>query len=117
MVACVTTYYVSNHFEWTGSTSTMMKNDSAGGTRVAMRVGSSTRYYLLSDHLGGTNVTVTATGAEYGEVRHKVWGEDRYRYGTAAEYCRRRRATTYLHGLWRGASSIRAGSFNFKMGS
>jgi hypothetical protein len=74
----------------------MVKYYSAGGTRVAMRVGSSTRYYLLSDHpsfpsgqvLGRTNVTVTATGTEYGEVRYKAFGEQRYSSGTAAEYCR-----------------------------
>ena len=29
----VTTYYVGNHFEWTGSTSTMIKYDYAGGQR------------------------------------------------------------------------------------
>ena len=34
---------------------------SAGGSRVAMRQ-SGTPYYLLSDHLGGTNVTETAPG-------------------------------------------------------
>jgi hypothetical protein len=35
----VTTAYVGDGFEWTGSTSTMVKYYSAGGQRVAMRVG------------------------------------------------------------------------------
>lgn len=38
----VTTAYVGNHFEWTGSTSAMVKYDYAGGQRIAMRKGSST---------------------------------------------------------------------------
>ncbi|HOU13410.1 MAG TPA: hypothetical protein PKZ84_09835 [Anaerolineae bacterium] len=38
----VTTYHVGNHFEWTGSTSAMVKYDYAGGQRIAMRKGSST---------------------------------------------------------------------------
>ena len=53
----VTTAYVGNYpspglrtgFEWTGSTSTMVRYYYAGSQRVAMRVGS-TLYYLLSDH-------------------------------------------------------------------
>ena len=58
----------------------MKKYYSAGGTaaeysRVAMRVGSSTLYYLLTDHLGGTNVTVTTAGGEFGEVRYKAFGD------------------------------------------
>jgi RHS repeat-associated protein len=47
-----------------------------------MRIGSTTRYYLLSDHLGGTNVTVTTSGTEYGEVRYKAFGDTRYTSGT-----------------------------------
>jgi hypothetical protein len=49
----VTTYYVGNHFEWTGSTSTMIKYYYAGGQRVAMRQGSSTLYFLFSSFILG----------------------------------------------------------------
>jgi len=53
---------VGNHFEWTGSASTMKKYYYAGGARVAMRQGSSTLYWLLSDHLGSTAITVDSAG-------------------------------------------------------
>ncbi|HOT93157.1 MAG TPA: hypothetical protein PLJ78_14540 [Anaerolineae bacterium] len=46
----MTIYYVGTHYEWTGSASTMVKYDYAGGQRVAMRQGSSTLYFLLGDH-------------------------------------------------------------------
>jgi hypothetical protein len=43
----VTTYFVGNYYENTGSTAT--KYYHAGGTRVAMQTGG-TVYYLLGDH-------------------------------------------------------------------
>ena len=49
----VTTVYVGDYFEWTGSTSTMVRYYYAGGQRVAMRQGGSAVYYLLSDHPSG----------------------------------------------------------------
>ncbi len=61
--------YVGDYFEWTGSTSTMVKYYYAGGRRVAMRVGSSTVYYLLTDHLGSTAVTTDAGGNRVTELR------------------------------------------------
>ena len=68
----VTTYYVGNHFEWTGSTSTMIKYYYASGTRVAMRKGNpGTVYWLLGDHLGSTAITVNGT-TESGELRAPV---------------------------------------------
>jgi RHS repeat-associated protein len=82
-VATGTTYYVGNYFEWTGSTGTMKKYYYAGGERVAMRTGSSTVNYLLSDHLGSTSVVADVSGVRTSEVRYKAWGEDRYSYGTS----------------------------------
>jgi len=76
----------------------MVKYYSAGGTRVAMRVGSSTRYYLLTDHLGGTNVMVTTAGGEFGEVRYKAFGDQRYSSGTTP--------TTYRYTGQRQEASI-----------
>jgi hypothetical protein len=78
----VPTVYVGDDMEWTGSTSTMVKYYHAGGQRVAMRVGSSTRYYLLSDHLGSTALTANSSGSLYGELRYKAYGETRYTWGT-----------------------------------
>ncbi len=74
--------YVGDYFEWKGSTSTMVKYYYAGGQRVAMRVGTSTVYYLLTDHLGSTAITANSSGSRVAELRYKAWGETRYTYGT-----------------------------------
>ena len=81
VVGGVTTTYIGNYFEWSGSTSTMKKYYYAGGTRVAERKGT-TLYWLLSDHLGSTSITATSSGSKTAEVRYKAWGETRYTYGT-----------------------------------
>ena len=81
-VGGVVTAYLGNYFEWTGSTSTMVKYYYAGGARIAMRKGATERYWLLTDHLGGTNVTVTTGGDEYGELRYEAWGETYFTSGT-----------------------------------
>ncbi len=39
-------------------------------------------YYLLTDHLGSTALTVDGTGAKKGELRCKAWGETHYTEGT-----------------------------------
>ena len=69
MLDGVTTYYVGNHFEWTGSTTSMIKYYYAGGQRVAMRKGSSTVYCLLGDHLGST---ASSDGTLYTEQRYHI---------------------------------------------
>jgi RHS repeat-associated protein len=82
-----TTAYVGNHFEWTGSTSTMKKYYYANGQRIAMRVGNGSGTtglnYLLSDHLGSTAITVNGEGTtEVGELRYYPYGETRYTSGS-----------------------------------
>ncbi len=47
-----------------------------------MRVGSSSVYYLLTDHLGSTTVSLTGSGTYQSELRYKPWGEARYSDGT-----------------------------------
>ncbi|MDH7490604.1 MAG: RHS repeat-associated core domain-containing protein [Anaerolineae bacterium] len=47
-----------------------------------MRVGTSTWYFLLTDHLGSTARTATSSGTLYGELRYRAWGENRYSWGT-----------------------------------
>jgi RHS repeat-associated protein len=85
-VGGVTTTYIGNYFEWTGSTSTMKKYYYAGSIRVAMRTGSGTGItgvnWLFGDHLGSQSVTADASGSKIAEVRYKAWGEDRYVWGT-----------------------------------
>jgi hypothetical protein len=69
----VTTYYVGNHFEWTGSTSQMIKYYYAGGQRVAMRKGNpGTVSFLLGDHLGSTSITANSSGGKVAESRPPV---------------------------------------------
>jgi len=41
----------------------------------------STLYYLRSDHLGSTSVTMDASGTKIGEMRYKPYGEIRYTDG------------------------------------
>jgi len=81
VVGGVTTTYIGNYFEWTGSTSTMKKYYYAAGTRVAERKGT-TLYWLLSDHLGSTSITATSSGSKTAELRYKAWGETRYSSGS-----------------------------------
>jgi RHS repeat-associated protein len=75
-VGGVTTVYIGNHFEWSGSTGTMVKYFYAGTQRVAMKKGS-TVYFLLGDHLGSTSWVVTASGGLHSEQRYDAWGEKR----------------------------------------
>ena len=74
--------YVEDYFEWKGSTSTMVKYYYANGQRIAMRVGSTTRYYLLTDHLGSTAITANSSGTRVAELRYYAYGDTRYTYGT-----------------------------------
>ncbi|MCC6187905.1 MAG: hypothetical protein IT318_02640, partial [Anaerolineales bacterium] len=46
----------------------------AGGQRIAERVGDSTLYFLLDDHLGSTSITANSRGALVAEVRYLPWG-------------------------------------------
>jgi RHS repeat-associated protein len=83
-IAGVTTYFVGNIYEKTGTTET--KYYYAGGARVAMRVcpggTCSAPTYLLSDHLGSTTVTTDASGNLVSELKYKPWGETRSASGT-----------------------------------
>jgi RHS repeat-associated protein len=59
-----------------------------GGQRIALRIQSRQlgvtggTYYPLSDHLGGTTVTLDGSANRYAELRYKAWGQTRYTYGT-----------------------------------
>ncbi len=80
----VTRVFIGAYFEWTGSTTTMKRYYYAGGTRVAMRTGSSTLNYLLSDHLGSQALTLTNAGARFNpntELRYMPYGVARYTAG------------------------------------
>jgi hypothetical protein len=52
-----------------------------GAQRVAMR-DDGTLYYLLSDHLGSTSLTLDASGNKVTEERYKPWGEVRFESGS-----------------------------------
>jgi RHS repeat-associated protein len=75
-----TTIYVGAIYERDNG-STVLKYYYAGGVRVAMRTGGQI-YYLLSDHLGSTNVTANSSGAQISKLLYKPWGETRFTSGT-----------------------------------
>jgi len=80
-VAGVTTTYIGNYFEWTGSTSTMVKYYYAGSTRIAMRTGTGSGttglLWLFGDHLGSTSAVANADGTSGPTQLYKPWGEKR----------------------------------------
>jgi RHS repeat-associated protein len=80
----LTTAYIGNYFEWSGSTGTMKKYYYASGQRVAMRTGTinSVLNYLLGDHLGSTSITTDSSGGRTAELRYYPWGGSRYAYQT-----------------------------------
>jgi RHS repeat-associated protein len=64
----------------------VQKYYSAGSQTVAMRTGG-TLYYLLSDQLGSTSLTLDAGGQLVSELRYKAFGEIRYAVGnTPTDY-------------------------------
>ena len=67
----VVTYYVSASYQVTGNVVTKYYGS------YAMRAGASL-YYLLSDHLGSTNITLDASGQFVAELRYTAFGEVRY---------------------------------------
>jgi RHS repeat-associated protein len=75
-----TTVYVGNYYERDNG-STVRQYYYAGGVRVAMRTGGQT-YYLLSDHLDGTNVTANSSGVQISKLLYRPWGETRFTSGT-----------------------------------
>jgi RHS repeat-associated protein len=77
----VVTTYIGEAFEWSGSTATMKKYYYAGGTRLAVRIGS-TLNWLLGDHLGSTNITANSSAIQTGKLLYKPWGEERFSSGT-----------------------------------
>jgi RHS repeat-associated protein len=79
----ITTVYIGSYFEFVISdTQTITKSYYyAGATRVAMRE-NGTLYFLLSDHLGSTSLTVNSSGERVAELRYKPWGLTRYTYGS-----------------------------------
>jgi RHS repeat-associated protein len=82
----ITTTYIGNYFEWTGSTSSMVRYYYDGATRVAVRTGSSTFNWLFGDHLGSSSRAANSDGSPLtnGEQRYKPWGEKRFPTGDSA---------------------------------
>jgi len=72
------TAYVGSYYEKQGAT--IRKYYYAGGARVAMREGG-TLYYLFTDHLGSTALTLRGS-TRVGELRYHPYGGTRYSYGT-----------------------------------
>ncbi len=83
VVGGVTTTYIGNYFEWTGSTSTMKKYYFAGSQRIAMRSGTADPVWIFFDHLNSTSKIAAANGTMSYTALYKAWGETRYTSGTA----------------------------------
>ena len=79
VVGSTTTLFVGQHYETSGGVVT--KYYAAGGTRVAMRQGS-TFYWLFSDHLGSTSKVANSSGALHSQQLYTAWGQTRYTSGT-----------------------------------
>ena len=85
-----TTFYVGNYYEKTGST--VRKYYHHAGRPVAMRENGVLSWprlaialaRLLTDQLGSTAMTLTASAAITGELRYEAYGETRYAYGTTS---------------------------------
>jgi RHS repeat-associated protein len=101
-VGGVTTTYIGNYYEWSGSTATSYYY--AGSVRVAMRQGG-TLSYLFADQLGSTSVVASSSGGKTAEVRYKAWGEDRYTSGTAPTSYRYtgQHVDSYINLYWMGS--------------
>ena len=105
----VTTTYIGNYFEWTGSTSTMKKYYYAGTIRIAMRTGTGSGEtglkWLLVDHLGSTSVVVNADGSFNSMQLYKAWGEVRFASGTLPTdfTYTGQRSDSYINLLWYGS--------------
>jgi len=98
----VTTYFIGNYYEVTGSAVT--KYYFAGAQRIAMRTNGAL-YYLLSDHLGSTSLTTDASGNVLSEMRYSAWGGVRYNSGiTPTDYTYTGQySDSYINLLWYGS--------------
>jgi len=81
MVNAIATVYVGDHYEV--ESATVRKYYTAGGPQVAMREDGEL-FWLLSNHLGSTALTVTEAGTLASELRYKAFGETRYAAGEIA---------------------------------
>jgi RHS repeat-associated protein len=78
----VTTVFIGNYYQWTGSTSTAIRYYYAGSQRIAMRAGTSNPQWILGDHLSSTTTIADATGGWVGTQLYRAWGEDRLSQGS-----------------------------------
>jgi RHS repeat-associated protein len=77
------TYYPSRAYQKDNHAGTVkvLKYYSLAGQRVAMRT-NGTLNWLVTDHLGSTNITADASGNLTSEIRYTAFGEVRYTNGT-----------------------------------
>ena len=81
----------------------------AGSARVAMRLqvnGTADQvYYLLTDHLGSTAITVGTNNDKLAEIRYAPWGTSIYTWGTTPTDYRftGQREDSYINLHWYGS--------------
>ncbi|MFZ3255446.1 MAG: RHS repeat-associated core domain-containing protein, partial [Syntrophales bacterium] len=73
------TVYIGNIYECTGSVCT--KYIFAGGTRIAMKSGSTVNYYH-TDHLGSSSIVTNASGTKVEELYYYPYGATRVNTGS-----------------------------------
>jgi RHS repeat-associated protein len=78
-VEAVTTYFVGNHYEVTGTQ--VNKYYYAGAQRIALRK-NDVLNFIMGDHLGSTSLVTDASGNVVNQTLYKAWGEERYSSGT-----------------------------------
>lgn len=71
-------YFVNQYVEIRNGS--IVKQYYADSTQIALQESSGV-YYLLTDHLGSTSVTVNASGTIVGEQRYKPFGDDAFTSG------------------------------------
>ncbi len=82
----VTTVYIGDYYEYEVESGA---SRAYYGSKAVMRVEGASEpegnglFYLLSDHLGSTNLTIDSAGNVVGEMRYKAWGEARYTSGAS----------------------------------
>jgi hypothetical protein len=81
----ITTAFIGNTYEWTGSASTSIKYYYAATTRIALRMGTGTDglQYLFGDHLGSTSLSYQVDTSTTQKQLYKAWGEKRYPRGAS----------------------------------
>jgi RHS repeat-associated protein len=113
--AGVTTVMIGQWHEKNINTGVQTTYYYAGNQRIAMRTTPGNVFYLVTDHLGSTSVTLNESGTKVAELRYEPYGEVRTTWGVTPTDCRftGQRAEAQVKLLDYGARFYRAGIGRF----